>query len=157
MTHGPVQRDTTGDRTHPGRVGAGLCRTAASESAVPRAPRTCDEAEPVLSPVVGAVPGASVHVARAAERGQDAPRARHEFEPVLSPARRRGRVEAVGAGPDGPVHVARTAGRDQGAPHGRAVGDNRRATLRCGAASLTETAGRAPFEQHAKAAGEDAR
>ncbi|MFD5837178.1 DUF6380 family protein [Streptomyces collinus] len=40
---------------------------------------------------------------------------------------------------------------------GRAVGDNRRATLRCGAASLTETAGRAPFEQHAPAMGEGAR
>lgn len=157
MTNGPVQRDTTGDRTHPGRAGACLCRTAASESAVPRAPRTCDEAEPVLSPVVGAVPGASVRVARAAERGQDAPRARHEIEPVLSPARRRGCAEAVAAGQEGSVRVPRAAGRDHGAPDGRAVGDNRRATLRCGAASLTETAGRAPFEQHAKAAGEEAR
>ncbi|MGW6829714.1 DUF6380 family protein [Streptomyces massasporeus] len=42
-------------------------------------------------------------------------------------------------------------------PVGRAVGDNRRATLRCGAASLTETAGRAPFERHASARGEGAR
>ncbi|MGW0495426.1 DUF6380 family protein [Streptomyces sp. NPDC003007] len=33
----------------------------------------------------------------------------------------------------------------------------RRATLRPGAASLTETAGRAPFEKHARAAGEGAR
>ncbi|MFI6805103.1 DUF6380 family protein [Streptomyces luteogriseus] len=40
---------------------------------------------------------------------------------------------------------------------GRAVGDNRRATLRRGAASLTETAGRAPFEQHAPAMGEGSR
>jgi hypothetical protein len=157
VTNGPVQRDTTGDRTHPGRAGAGLCRRAASESAVPRAPRTCDEAEPVLSPVVGAVPGASVRVARAAERGQDAPRARHELEPALSPARRRGCAEAVVAGQDGSVRVPRAAGRNHGAPDGRAVGGNRRATLRCGAASLTETAGRAPFEQHAKAAGEEAR
>ncbi|WP_373569334.1 DUF6380 family protein [Streptomyces sp. FXY-T5] len=42
-------------------------------------------------------------------------------------------------------------------PLGRAVGDNRRATLQCGAASLTETAGPAPFELHAPALGEGAR
>ncbi|MFI9749223.1 DUF6380 family protein [Streptomyces collinus] len=53
--------------------------------------------------------------------------------------------------------AAREAGRGCDAPPGRAVGDNRRATLRCGAASLTETAGRAPFEQHAPAMGEGAR
>ncbi|MGI5366076.1 DUF6380 family protein [Streptomyces iakyrus] len=52
---------------------------------------------------------------------------------------------------------ARAAGRGCDAPLGRAVGDNRRATLRRGAASLTETAGRAPFEQHAPAKGEGAR
>ncbi|WP_374385356.1 DUF6380 family protein [Streptomyces sp. D2-8] len=40
---------------------------------------------------------------------------------------------------------------------GAAVGEKRRATLRRGAASLTETAGRAAFEQHARAAGEGAR
>ncbi|MFD9984381.1 DUF6380 family protein [Streptomyces massasporeus] len=40
---------------------------------------------------------------------------------------------------------------------GAAVGGKRRATLRRGAASLTETAGRAPFEQHASARGEGAR
>ncbi|MFJ3617164.1 DUF6380 family protein [Streptomyces iakyrus] len=49
------------------------------------------------------------------------------------------------------------AGRGCAAPRGRAVGDKRRATLRRGAASLTETAGRAPFEQHAPAMGEGAR
>ncbi|WP_420709131.1 DUF6380 family protein [Streptomyces sp. NRRL B-1140] len=38
-----------------------------------------------------------------------------------------------------------------------AIGEKRRATLRPGAASLTERAGRAPFEQHARAAGEGAR
>ncbi|MFF5367328.1 DUF6380 family protein [Streptomyces sp. NPDC013187] len=38
-----------------------------------------------------------------------------------------------------------------------AVGEMRRATLRPGAASLTETAGRAPLEQHARAAGEGVR
>ncbi|MEU4464706.1 DUF6380 family protein [Streptomyces sp. NPDC024017] len=53
--------------------------------------------------------------------------------------------------------VARMAGRGCDAPLGRAVGDNRRATLRREAASLTETAGRAPFEQHARAEGEGAR
>jgi hypothetical protein len=122
VTNGPVQRDTTGDRTHPGRAGAGLCRRAASESAVPHAPRARDEAEP-----------------------------------VLSQARRRGHAPVVRAVPGASVRVARAAGRDHAAPLGPAVGDNRWATLRCGAASLTETAGRAPFEQHAKAAGEDAR
>ncbi|MEU6468216.1 DUF6380 family protein [Streptomyces massasporeus] len=40
---------------------------------------------------------------------------------------------------------------------GAAAGGKRRATLRRGAASLTETAGRAPFEQHASAMGEGAR
>ncbi|MEU1913006.1 DUF6380 family protein [Streptomyces massasporeus] len=40
---------------------------------------------------------------------------------------------------------------------GAAVGGKRRATLRRGAASLTKTAGRAPFEQHASAMGEGAR
>ncbi|MGC4972163.1 DUF6380 family protein [Streptomyces sp. DT199] len=49
------------------------------------------------------------------------------------------------------------AGRGHDAPHGHAVGDKRRATLRRGAASLTETAGRAPFEQHASARGEGTR
>ncbi|MFF5955425.1 DUF6380 family protein [Streptomyces luteogriseus] len=53
--------------------------------------------------------------------------------------------------------AAREAGRGCDAPLGRAVGDNRRATLRRGAASLTETAGRAPFERHAPAMGEGAR
>ncbi|MFF7734323.1 DUF6380 family protein [Streptomyces sp. NPDC007984] len=38
-----------------------------------------------------------------------------------------------------------------------AVGRKRRATLRRGAASLTQTAGRAPFGQHAPAPGEGAR
>ncbi|MFI2629446.1 DUF6380 family protein [Streptomyces collinus] len=52
--------------------------------------------------------------------------------------------------------AAREAGRGCDVLPGRA-GDNRRATLRCGAASLTETAGRAPFEQHAPAMGEGAR
>ncbi|MFJ4282619.1 DUF6380 family protein [Streptomyces massasporeus] len=40
---------------------------------------------------------------------------------------------------------------------GAAVGGKRRATLRHGAASLTQTAGRAPFEQQAPARGEGAR
>ncbi|MFF5965328.1 DUF6380 family protein [Streptomyces collinus] len=61
-----------------------------------------------------------------------------------------GTVAAVGG-------VARVAGRGCAAPLGRAVGDNRRATLRRGAASLTETAGRARFGQHAPALGEGVR
>ncbi|MFG3717657.1 DUF6380 family protein [Streptomyces massasporeus] len=40
---------------------------------------------------------------------------------------------------------------------GAAVGGKRRATLRREVASLTETAGRAPLEQHASARGEGAR
>ncbi|MFH8656113.1 DUF6380 family protein [Streptomyces afghaniensis] len=42
-------------------------------------------------------------------------------------------------------------------PPGHTVGDKRRATLRRGAASLTETVGRAPFEQCGRRAGEGAR
>ncbi|MFC0051467.1 DUF6380 family protein [Streptomyces actinomycinicus] len=34
---------------------------------------------------------------------------------------------------------------------------NRQATLRCGVASLTATAGRAPFNQHVRHARKDAR
>ncbi|MEW2806273.1 DUF6380 family protein [Streptomyces massasporeus] len=40
---------------------------------------------------------------------------------------------------------------------GAAVGEKRRATLRREVASLTETAGRAPFEQQASAMGEGTR
>ncbi|WP_371917038.1 DUF6380 family protein [Streptomyces sp. IMTB 2501] len=36
-------------------------------------------------------------------------------------------------------------------------GDERQATLRCGVASLTATADRAPFNLHARHAGKDAR
>ncbi|MFC9503195.1 DUF6380 family protein [Streptomyces sp. NPDC057002] len=43
--------------------------------------------------------------------------------------------------------------RDKGA----AIGRKRRATLRRGAASLTEMAGRASFEPHGRRAGEGAR
>ncbi len=43
------------------------------------------------------------------------------------------------------------------APDRRAVGDKWWATLRRGAASLTETAGPAPFKQHGRRAGEGAR
>ncbi|MFE7901134.1 DUF6380 family protein [Streptomyces sp. NPDC057424] len=52
--------------------------------------------------------------------------------------------------------MPRTAERGHDAPLGQAVGANRRATLRRGAASLTETAGRAPFEQLGRRAGEGA-
>ncbi|WP_234310674.1 MULTISPECIES: DUF6380 family protein [unclassified Streptomyces] len=43
-----------------------------------------------------------------------------------------------------------------GVPFPGTVGEKRRATLRRGAASLTETAGRAPFEPHGRRAGEGA-
>ncbi|MER7402884.1 DUF6380 family protein [Streptomyces sp. NPDC000070] len=44
-----------------------------------------------------------------------------------------------------------------GAPTGHTVGDKWRATLRRGAASLTEMVDRAPFEQYGRRAGEGAR
>ncbi|MFH8496210.1 DUF6380 family protein [Streptomyces coeruleorubidus] len=47
--------------------------------------------------------------------------------------------------------------RGHDAPLRRTVGDKRRATLRRGTASLTETVGRAPFEQDGRCAGEGAR
>ncbi|MFD5157304.1 DUF6380 family protein [Streptomyces hawaiiensis] len=165
MTNEPVQRDTTGDLAHPARAGAGLYRRAAPESTLPRAPRARHEIEPVLSlvcrrgraGVVGAGPEGSARVAGAAGRGHDALRACRVIEPVLSLVCRRGRAAGGGAGPDGLARVPRTAERGHDSPLGRAVGDNRRATLRCWAASLTETAGRAPFEQHGPAAGEGMR
>ncbi|WP_419249081.1 DUF6380 family protein [Streptomyces luteogriseus] len=83
------------------------------------------------------------------------PQAPHETGPVPSPVRRRGRA-AVGEARSAGSAPASVAGRGHDAPHGHAVGDNRRATLRRGAASLTETAGRAPFERHALAMGEGA-
>ncbi|MFJ5726981.1 DUF6380 family protein [Streptomyces paradoxus] len=124
MTNRPVQGDTTDGHT------------------------ARDEVEPVVFPVcrqgrVGL--GARVRAARVAERGCDAVLVRDEVEPVSSPVRRRGR--AAGAG-----DVAGPAGRGCDAPLGRTVGDNRRATLRRGAASLTETAGRAPIERHGRRA-----
>ncbi|MFJ4974369.1 DUF6380 family protein [Streptomyces coeruleorubidus] len=47
--------------------------------------------------------------------------------------------------------------RGHGAPLRQTVGDKRRATLRRGTASLTETVGRAPFELDGRRAGEGAR
>ena len=129
MTNGPVQGDTS-DR-HTAR----------------------DEIEPVVFPVcrrgrVGL--GARVRAARVAERGGDALLGRDEAEPVSSPVRRGGRAAGVGG-------AAGTAGRGCDVPLGRTVGDNRRATLRRGAASLTETAGRAPIARHGRRARKGAR
>ncbi|MCN9241616.1 hypothetical protein NGF19_12570 [Streptomyces sp. RY43-2] len=45
---------------------------------------------------------------------------------------------------------------DRPDPEGR-IGEKRQATLRCGAASLTETARRASFKHHGGPAGEAAR
>ncbi|WDV57028.1 hypothetical protein PV963_38815 [Streptomyces coeruleorubidus] len=53
--------------------------------------------------------------------------------------------------------MAPAGGRGCDAPLGQTVGDKRRATLRRGTASLTETVGRAPFEQYGRRAGEGAR
>lgn len=162
MTNGPVQEDTS--EAHPGRAGAGLCRRAASQSTVPRAPQARHETEPVVFPsrrqghvgVAGVGPGACVCAARVTERGCDAPQARHETEPVFSPVHRRGYAAVVGVGPEACVCAARAAGRGHDVPLGQTVGDNRRATLRCWAASLTETAGRAPIERHGRRAGKGA-
>ncbi|MEU3378686.1 DUF6380 family protein [Streptomyces caelestis] len=85
------------------------------------------------------------------------PWARHEAEPVLSVVRRRGRVAVVGAGSGDSARVARVVGRGRDSSLGHAVGDKRWATLRRGTASLTEMAGRAPFEQCGRRAGEGAR
>ncbi|MFF9115185.1 DUF6380 family protein [Streptomyces massasporeus] len=74
-----------------------------------------------------------------------------------APVRRRGRGAGVDGQPGHRPHAISAAGRGHHAPPAQAVADNRRATLRRGAASLTETAGRAPFEQHASARGEGAR
>ncbi|WP_372487581.1 DUF6380 family protein [Streptomyces lomondensis] len=52
--------------------------------------------------------------------------------------------------------MASAAGRGHDAPSGHAVGDKRRATLRRGLASLTETVGRAAFEEYGRRAGEGA-
>ncbi|MFF9804131.1 DUF6380 family protein [Streptomyces coeruleorubidus] len=76
---------------------------------------------------------------------------------MFSLARRRRRVAVVVAGPGGSARVACAAGRGHDAPLGRTVGDKRRATLRRGTASLTETVGRASFEQGGRRAGEGAR
>ncbi|WP_461076765.1 DUF6380 family protein [Streptomyces deserti] len=48
-------------------------------------------------------------------------------------------------------------GQTVGPVQGDVTGEKRRATLRCGAASLTETAARAPFQQYGGRAGEGAR
>ncbi|MFH9002510.1 DUF6380 family protein [Streptomyces afghaniensis] len=63
----------------------------------------------------------------------------------------------VGAGPGGLAGVNPAGRRGCDAPSGPAVGDNWWATLRRGAASLTETVGRAQFEQCGRRAGEGAR
>ncbi|MFD6169368.1 DUF6380 family protein [Streptomyces coeruleorubidus] len=53
--------------------------------------------------------------------------------------------------------MACAAERGHDAPLRQTVGDKRRATLRRGTASLTETVGRAPVEQDGRRAGEGAR
>ncbi|MFI7014679.1 DUF6380 family protein [Streptomyces sp. NPDC050164] len=66
-------------------------------------------------------------------------------------------MAVVGAGSGGSACVASAGERGHDAPLGQTVGDKRRATLRRGTASLTETVGRAPFEQYGRRAGEGAR
>ncbi|MFH9984920.1 DUF6380 family protein [Streptomyces luteogriseus] len=96
---------------------------------------------------------------RSAVRGTapHVPQARPDTEPVHAPVRRRERGAGVDGQPGCRPHAIPAAGRGHHAPPAQAVADNRRATLRRGAASLTETAGRAPFGRHAPAMGEGAR
>ncbi|MFF8933596.1 DUF6380 family protein [Streptomyces paradoxus] len=160
MTNGPVQKDTsdghtTRDETEPvvfpvcrrGCVGLGARAWVAGCGR--EAVLVGDEVEPVVFPVCrrGCVGlGARAWVAG---RGREAVLVRDKVGPVSSPVRRRGRAAGVGG-------VAGPAGRGCDAPLGRTVGDNRRATLRRGAASLTETAGRAPMKRHGRRAGKGA-
>ncbi|MET9684783.1 DUF6380 family protein [Streptomyces coeruleorubidus] len=148
MTNEPVQGHAVADGAHARGAGAGLCETGPVLSSVRRRGSVA---------VVGAGPGGSARVAPAAERGHGASQVRHATEPVFSLARRRGCVVVVGAGPGGSARVASAAERGHDAPIGQTVGDKRRATLRCGTASLSETVGRAPFEQCGRRAGEGAR
>jgi hypothetical protein len=120
------------------------------------APRARYEAE-ALPSSVGAGPVGPARVTPAAERGHDVPQARHETGQVLSPAGRGRRVAVAGTGSGGPTPVTPSAEGGHDAPLAQTVGDKRRATLRCGTASLTETAGRAPFERYGRRAGEGAR
>jgi hypothetical protein len=164
VTNEPVQVDATAARAHAPRAGAVLRSRSVPEPVVPHAPQACRETEPVLSlarrrgRVAVAGPGGSARVAPGAERRYDASRAHHETEPVLSLARRRRRGAVVSAGPDGSARGSSAATeRGHDAPLRQTVGDKRRATLRRGTASLTETVGRAPFELDGRRAGEGAR
>jgi hypothetical protein len=149
VTKEPVQRRAVADGPHARRAGAVRCSRTAPEPAVPHAPQPCPETEPGS--------GGSGRVAPSAEPGHDALRARREAEPTHSAARRRRFVAVVGAGPGGFARVASAAECGHNAPLGKAVGDKWWATLRRGAASLTETVGRVPFEQYGRRAGEGAR
>ncbi|MFI6851210.1 DUF6380 family protein [Streptomyces sp. NPDC050416] len=158
MTDGLIQGEATTTRP----VGAGpRCRTA-PRSTTPHARQARHETEPTLSParrrgsapVAGAGTGRSARVTSVAERGCDVRQSRHESEPVLSLVRRRRRV---GVGSGGLAGVTPAAERGHGASSGHTVGDKRRATLRRGVASLTETVGRASFERYGRRAGEGAR
>jgi hypothetical protein len=98
----------------------------------------------------GLIQGETTDTRCQAAPGSMTPRARqacHETEPVLS--------LVVGSG--GLAGVTPSAERGHGASSGHTVGDKRRATLRRGAASLTETVGRASFERCGRRAGEGAR
>ncbi|MGK5691710.1 DUF6380 family protein [Streptomyces sp. URMC 128] len=73
---------------------------------------------------------------------------------MFSRARRRG---SAGVGSGGLACVPPAVEPGHGAPSGHTVADKRRATLRREAASLTETVGRASFEQYGRRAGKGAR
>lgn len=80
-----------------------------------------------------------------------------DTEPMRTPVLRRERAAVAGGRPGRRTHTISPAGHGHDAPPGHTVADHRRATLRPGVASLTQTAGRAPFEHRDPAAGEGAR
>ncbi|WP_086559198.1 DUF6380 family protein [Streptomyces africanus] len=176
MTNEPVREDATDIRP------AGACARcqAAPQSTAPHARQARHETVPVFSLARrqgSAGGGSGARVTPAVGRGCGVPQACAGTEPVLSPDRC-GRVGAIGVAAPAPLRdrldvpvlgVTRPAGlrrdalprplqrREHDALPGPAVGDKWRATLRRGAASLTETVGRAPFEQCGRRAGEGAR
>ncbi|MDQ1014740.1 DUF6380 family protein [Streptomyces afghaniensis] len=158
MTNEPVREDATDIRP----AGAGARCQAAPQSTTPRARQVCHGTEPMFSldrcGRVGAIGGAApaplrvrldvpvLGVTRPAGLRRDA-----------LPRRLRLGRSLVDAGSGGLAGLAPAARRGRGALPGPAVGDKRRATLRRGVASLTETVGRASFEQRGRRAGEGAR
>ncbi|MGW0861629.1 DUF6380 family protein [Streptomyces sp. NPDC002611] len=125
---------------------------------------TTDDEAHACRPASTGTPACARHACRGTRDGLGgfgvvarAPRACREVRPGPSPRRRRGSAAVLGAGPGGRAGAPAAAGRGYDAPLRPTVGDKRWATLRRGAASLTEMVGRASFEPHGRRAGEGAR